>query len=552
MSLPVPGAPAGIPSGTSIPTIPSMTPTSCRGAIQRARSSAPGRTQIVAPSGLGVTAALALLVVVSRLPFASEMLYSYDSANYAFAVRDYYHVGHHHPHPPGYPLYVGSAWLVNRLLGDPNRALVVVGIAASAVAVAATHRLAIALFGGGIGLGAALLLLVSPGFWGYGLVAYPYVALAGFAAWIALVTHRLRPGSDRLAGLSGVLVGVAAGFRWDLLIELSPLWGLGLLRCSWRGWLLAAAGFTAVVVAWAVPMVQLSGGLAEYLQALGAQSGYVVGAYSVAAGGETIARYNADLLLLYLRLVVGAPLLVLVYALGRTLNPARVASDERLRFLLAWIVPPLAVFLLLHLGDPGYLLVLLPALCILAAVTLADLADDFSRVSGLLRPRTTKAFGLALRRAATVVSPALLVALLAWNTSTFFRAPGPTRLPEIRHIDRLLETGVAFVRQQAPPESSIVLAHDRFRQLEYYLTGYRVVLLFDEYEPGYETRRRTLPLPPGTRTVVLIDSAPTLGPTAATRASSHLIYEGVGGTVRMLDVAGATTLEYGYGWVELR
>ena len=503
------------------------------------------------PSGVGVTVALAVVTIVTRLPFASSMLYSYDSANYAFAVRDYYHVGHHHPHPPGYPLYVGSAWLVDRVLGDPNRALVLVGIVLSAVAVAATHRLAVAQHGGATGLAAALLLLFSTGFWGYGEVAYPYTALAGFGAWIALVSYRLRHGSTLLAGLSGLLVGVAAGFRWDLLMELGPLWGFQLLRCSWRGWLLASAAFGLAVVAWAVPMVQLSGGPAEYLAALRSQSDYVVGAYSVAAGGETIARYNADLLFQYLRLVVGAPLLLLVYVLGRTLTPLRVASDDRLRFLLVWLLPPLAVFFLLHIGDPGYLLVLLPALSILTAVGLADLGGDLGKVARLLASRTSRSFGLGPRRAATAAPALILVGLLAWNVNTFLRAPGPTRLPEIRHIDRLLETQVAHVRGSLSPSATVILAHDRFRQLQYYLGDYRVVLLFDEYEPTYEQRRRTLDLPVGTQALVVMDSAAVLGPTAAAASVAVPLYNGPGGTIRVLDTSGALAVEYGYGWVEL-
>jgi hypothetical protein len=503
------------------------------------------------PSGRGVTALLVLATVATRVPFMSEMLYSYDSANYAFAVRDYFHVGHHHPHPPGYPLYVGGAWLLDRVLRDPNRSLVGVGIVASAVAVAATHRLAVAQYGGAIGLAAALLLLVSPGFWGYGEVAYPYTALAGFGAMIALVAHHLRHGSDRLAAASGALVGVAAGFRSDLLIELTPLWALGLLRCSWRGWLLAGASCLAVVLAWAWPMVQLSGGPTEYLAALRAQSGYIVGAYSVAAGGESIARYNADLILQYVRLIVGAPLLLLVYTFGRALAPARVAGDERLRFLLVWVVPPIGVFLLLHIGDPGYLLVLLPAVCILAAVGLSDLAADLRLVARMLALRTSKAFGIRLRQAAEIAPALVLAGLVAWSANTFLRAPGPTRLPEIRHIDRLLTTQTEYVTRQVAPESAIVLAHDRFRQMQYYLTGYRVVLLFDEYEPDYESRVRTIELPEGTRQVALLDSAPTLGPRAAAATKSIPLYDGVGGTIRLLDVGNATGLEYGYGRVEL-
>lgn len=503
------------------------------------------------PSGLSVTAALAGLTVVTRLPFASEMLYSYDSANYAFAIRDYYNVGHHHPHPPGYPLYVAAGWLLTWVLGEPNRGLVAVSILSSVLAVAATHRLAVAQHGAAIGLAAALLLLCSTGFWGYGEVAYPYTSLAGFAAAIALSAYRLRGASDLTALGSGLLFGVALGFRWDLALELSPLWALGLLACSWRGRLLAVTACAAVVVAWAVPMVMLSGGPAEYLAALRAQSGYIVGAYSVVAGGETIARHNADLLLQYLRLSLGASLILLVYALGRTLAPARLASDERLRFLLVWLMPPLAIFLALHIGDAGYVLVVVPALCILAAVALGDLAADLQTVADVVATGTSKASGRLARALLPMGSGLLLVGTIAWNADTFVNDPGPTRRWEIRHIDRLLGTQVEYIRAAHAPAETIVLAHDRFRQLQYYLGGYRVLLLFDEYGRDYREALQSVPIPEDVTTIVVADDTPVLGPEAGSRARRVRLYDAIGGTIRVVDVGDADTLQYGHALVEV-
>jgi hypothetical protein len=504
------------------------------------------------PSGLWLTAILALATVATRIPFASEMLYSYDSANYAFAIRDYYHVGHHHPHPPGYPLYVGAGWLLTKLLGEPNRGLVAVSILASALAVGATHRLAVAQHGAAVGLGAALLLLFSTGFWGYGEVAYPYTTLAGFAALIGLVTHRLSGGSDRMALGSGVIFGIAAGFRWDLALELSLLWGLGLLGCSWRGRILAASAFGLVVLAWGAPMVALSGGPTEYFAALQAQSGYVVGAFSVAAGGETIARYNADLLVHYLRLSLGGSLLLLVYSLGRTLTPARLAADHRLRFLLVWLLPPLSIFLLLHIGDAGYVLVIAPAICILLAVTLADLTNDFHLVAGIAATRSSKALGQFLRALLPLTPTGLLLVMVAWNVDTFLNDPGPARRWEIGHIDRLLRSQVEHVRSTYSPAETIVLAHDRYRQLQYYLEGYRHILLFDEYGLDYREQVRELPIPDGVTTLIVADDTPALGPVAQARGRTVDLYDAIGGSIRVVDVGDADSLQFGYGLVELR
>src|SRR6266540_4534831 len=140
-----------------------------------------------------LTGALVVGTVASRLPFMTRALYAFDSANYALAVRDFYNVAFHQPHPPGYPLYVGIARFVNLALNDANRALIVEGIAWSVLAVVTTALLGKALFGRAVGLLAATLLVFTVGFWGYGEVAYPYVALAGetaVLAWLALATLR--------------------------------------------------------------------------------------------------------------------------------------------------------------------------------------------------------------------------------------------------------------------------------------------------------------------------------------------------------------------------
>ena len=72
----------------------------------------------------------------------TRTLYAFDSANYALAIRDFYNVAFHQPHPPGYPLYVFFGKLIDLAVHDANRALILEGILWSAVAVGCTTLLA--------------------------------------------------------------------------------------------------------------------------------------------------------------------------------------------------------------------------------------------------------------------------------------------------------------------------------------------------------------------------------------------------------------------------
>lgn len=495
---------------------------------------------------------LGLVTAATRLPFTSQMLFSFDSANYAFALRDYYNVAHHQPHPPGYPLYVALAKLIDLLINDPNRSLVLLSIIAAALAVSCTYWLGTAMYGRAVGAMAAIILLTSAGFWGYSEVAYPYTFLSAASASLALVCWRMQRGAPRLAAASGIVMGLAAGIRWDAVIFLFPLWLVALLRASWRARELAALGLLLTSLLWAVPMVQLSGGWAMYWAVLQAQSGYVVGSFSPFAGGGLVLRLNLQTLVTYLRESLGVTLLVLAFGLGRMFGPWRLASDLRARFLLVWLVPPLVVYLLVHIGDPGYVLSLAPAACILAAWTLQDLAVEAGAVGRLVAAHWP---GLGSSRRgferAAMAAPLLgLVLIAAWNTDVFLRAPGPARLQEIRQIDIALSSQLGYIRSNLEPARTLVLAHDRFRQTQYYLRGYDVRLLFDEYQPNYRAARTRLDVPSFIEKVVVLDEDLPAPQDPAPR-QRLLVNQQPDVALWLFDVTGARSIEYGYRQLSL-
>src|SRR5207247_3007721 len=161
---------------------------------------------------------------------------------------------------------------------------------------------------------------------------------------------------------------------------------------NWRLRVLAAGVAAVMVVAFAVPMVALTGGwdvyrqaMADYLRVWAPQSAYVVGDF--ASGGDTQASYNLNFLVNYLRQMLGVGLVLVLYLIGRRFGPTRLAADYRSRFLALWVVPPLVVYVFAHLGEPGCVLFLARAAALLIAIAILDLGTEFAHGTAMLHAR---------------------------------------------------------------------------------------------------------------------------------------------------------------------
>jgi hypothetical protein len=498
--------------------------------------------------------ALVAATVATRLPFITQTLYAFDSANYALAVRDFYNVAFHQPHPPGYPLYVFFAKAIDLAVQDANRSLIFEGIAWSGVAVACTSLLGRALFGRATGLLAGLLLVCTVGFWGYGEVAYPYVALAGETAALALLAYTVLAGKRRWLLAMALVWAISAGVRWDAAVFSLPLVWWALTGVGWKP-RLVAIGLTALLVtAWAVPMVVFSGGwdvyrqaLADYLRVWSPQSAYVVGAF--ASGGDTQASYNLNFLVNYLRQMLGVGLVLVLYVLGRRFGPAQLATDNRSRFLGLWVLPPLGAYVFAHLGEPGYVLSLAPQAAILIALAIFDLRHEMMQVTNVLRARGWR--WLPSARVVGIGAASLLgAAVIAWNVQAFARGVGPGRLPDLRAHDATSSAQIQFLNAQ-PAATTFVLAHDLFRQLHFYAPTYRAELLFSEYVPNFQTALTRTDLPAGTQQVVVLDSPLRVPSEDAPRVREVVLREQPRVSVWIVNAEGMGAVEHGYEFVRL-
>src|SRR6202521_747363 len=89
---------------------------------------------------------------MTRVPFAARGLGDHDSGQFALGVEKY-DLAAHHPHPPGYPLYIAVLKLLAMLGVDSLHGMVALSILAAALGagliVALTARLLSAAANGG-------------------------------------------------------------------------------------------------------------------------------------------------------------------------------------------------------------------------------------------------------------------------------------------------------------------------------------------------------------------------------------------------------------------
>lgn len=438
------------------------------------------------PVDLAAAAGLGLLTLASRVPLWREYVFNWDAANFALAVL-HFDVREHRPHPPGYLYYVALGRLVNLAFDDPNRSLILVSTLLSLGGVVVVYLLGRSVFEDrAVGFGGALLLLTSVTFWAHGLVALAYPALAFFAGLVALGAFAGRP------LLATAALGVGSGFRPDLVLLLGPLWAWSTRQASWPA-RAGAALLGLLGLVWFWPTAALSGGPADYLQALRGYveedvwQRYAPGAKGPAALGTNIRDTAAYTF--YGLYLTALPLAIGLLRLARDGLGGKL--DRKLPVWLGlWVGPPVGFYTLVHIGDPGYVFSFLPALTLLAAWGLR----------GLGRPRLFWA-GLAA------------VALL--NCGVFFFHPRVLTYPGLVAADNSLRERLGLL-DQFPAGSTLVVAAESFRAVQFYRPAYAAVWV--DRRRGEDT---AVSVPAGIQQVVIFDPTLTVpdgrvvyGPTA--------------------------------------
>ena len=164
------------------------------------------------------------VVTATRLYAIAPSLWDWDEAQFASGVREFNVGRDHHPHPPGFPLYMLAAKLVRPFVSSDFRACQTVVVFAACLLFPLAFSLARELrFSFRTSLLGALLYVFFPNVWFYGGTAFSDIA--GTAPSLAAAWLLMRGCRDPRSYLAGAaMLGVAAGVRSQaLLFGFAPL-----------------------------------------------------------------------------------------------------------------------------------------------------------------------------------------------------------------------------------------------------------------------------------------------------------------------------------------
>lgn len=406
---------------------------------------------------------LVVLGLVSRIPFASKLLYHWDSINYTLALEEY-NIHIHQPQPPGYLLYVLLTRVVHFFVRDPNWTFIGINIVFSILGAVVLYELGRRMFNRRVGAAASLLLLLGPLFWFYGEIALPNAVDAFVVTFTALLLYEVMQGNTRAVLPAAVMLGVAGGFRQQTLVFMAPLAVFAFIRLPFWKMVLGGGVTTAIFLLAFVPMVALSGGLAQYQAAVNGLSSEFFTHTSIFMGGGTAGLLsNLSKLVGFTLYSLGLAVIPLLgWAVVRIRSAGAALKDRRAWFLLIWMLPSLLFYTLIHMGGHGLIFTYLPALLIICGVALDDLCQR-------------------LKAAARwpVFSVSLFVILLV-NVLLFVAAPntiGGVKIVNWNTIsahDQFLEERIEMIEDSFDPDTTLIFA-SQWRHGQYYLPEYWVL-----------------------------------------------------------------------------
>lgn len=383
-----------------------------------------------------VIASLTRFLSIARSPW------DWDELLFMLGVR-HYDVTQHHPHPPGFPAYIGAAKVVTLIGLDDFHALQLLNVIAAIALFPLAFRLARELRATfAVALSSALLLVFFPNVWFYGGTAFSDVpSLALLLGALVLLLRSVRDVRTFVPGC--ILLGVASSVRPQNLLSGAAIALVAAAALAVRrklGTLVAGvvAGAAVIVVAFGVA-AHLSGGWSAFRDAVHAHQQYITATDSfLSAARPIIPRVADDFFFKPYR----ALLLNVVIAVA--------AAGGLFAGWRRW-----KTALLLSAATFG-------PFCLLALLTLDHYSAGRFSIGWAPLVALLAAFGLSLLGRLSVATAALLALALAYWTWPALSVVGRTISPPVAAVIAAhAETGPVLVDERLGAFAAGYLSHER-------------------------------------------------------------------------------------------
>lgn len=376
---------------------------------------------------------LTIAVLATRIPFVSEMLFEFDSVNFAVATFRF-SLEQVTPHFPGYILHILLARFFLFFTTDHNSVFILLSVFLSIGSVLFMWRAGAWLRGERLGVITALLWLTTPMFWFYGEVATAYIHEAFFASAILYFGIKLlrKKKDDYTLVLLLIFYSLSIAARQSSVIFFAPAIFYLVLktRQSLRSYSIAFISFLVVTAVWGGLLFHESGGWHQYLAAFGRENVYQ--SQSILFG-NSVREHLAIIGKVFMYSFIGSLSVTLVSIISIGFFPSqtfRFIKDQTrkssFRFVLLVGLTPFLFYVLFYFMKAGYLLNVLPSVILCGACLLDMLAIWFAeRKKSLIENRL-----LLTRKLITRNITILLCGVMVFNTIWFF-VPLPGKRFEI-------------------------------------------------------------------------------------------------------------------------
>lgn len=403
---------------------------------------------------------ITILSFLIRLSFRSNYPDDWDSVQFVLAIENY-SISDHQPHPPGYPVYIFFGRVVNILMKDPLKSLVLLSVFFGSLSIAMTYILTEKFFGRNVAALSSIILSLTPAH-----MLYSEVAMSDIMSLFFIVTiiYLLYMGieSQKYLYIGSFVLGVIIGVRLTDIILLSILFIVFIYRKKLKEIIVSMTLIVIGVSIWLIPII-VDTGLDTLIKLENGQ--YYTSVYNFRTINLGLLKVFESLnnLLIggwsYIFYVFVA--ITLIFVIFKILNNRRVFFtvfiDKRIVFITFWLLIYLISsslnYILVH---ERYLLPLYVPLSIIFSYSMVKILD------------TTKEKSMKI---------SLFVIFMIIVTSMGYQAiiivhdisitkPAPVQAAE-------------FISRNYDHNDTIIMTKGSYKHLKYYLTNFTFIDLGD-------------------------------------------------------------------------